>query len=148
MMKLQRPDRAGRKMSQYAVIDTNVLISGMLKKNSIPNIIVSKSLVGDIVPLINEEILTEYREVTARPKFQFPQESVKNLLDAIIRRGLWQDAENLAMTLPDEKDRVFYETVVAGRKKFETYLVTGNLKHFPTEEFVVTPHQMLEILEF
>ena len=132
-------------MSQYAVIDTNVLISGMLKKNSIPNIILSKALIGNIVPLINEEILTEYREVTARPKFHFPQESVKNLLAAIIRRGLWQDAESLEIELPDEKDRVFYETIVAGRKRFDAYLVTGNLKHFPTEEFVVTPHQMLEI---
>ena len=135
-------------MNYYAVIDTNVLISGMLKKNSIPNIILSKALIGNIVPLINEEILTEYREVTARPKFQFPQESVKNLLNAIIRRGLWQDAESLEIELPDEKDRVFYETVVAGRKRFDVYLVTGNMKHFPTEEFVVTPHQMLEILEF
>lgn len=134
-------------MTYYAVIDTNVLISGMLKKNSIPNIILSKSLVGNLVPLINEEILKEYREVTARPKFQFPQESVKNLLDAIIQRGLWQDAESLEIDLPDEKDRVFYETVVSGRRRFDAYLVTGNLKHFPTEEFIVTPHQLLEILE-
>lgn len=134
-------------MNYYAVIDTNVLISGMLKKNSIPNVILSKSLGGNMIPLINEKILNEYREVTARPKFQFPQESVKNLLGAIIQRSLWQNAESLAILLPDEKDRVFYETVVAGRKMFDAYLVTGNLKHFPTEEFVVTPHQMLEILE-
>ena len=119
----------------------------MLKKNSIPNVILSKSLGGNMIPLINEKILNEYREVTARPKFQFPQESVKNLLGAIIQRSLWQNAESLAILLPDEKDRVFYETVVAGRKMFDAYLVTGNLKHFPTEEFVVTPHQMLEILE-
>ena len=134
-------------MNYYAVIDTNVLISGMLKKNSIPNVILSKSLGGNMIPLINEKILNEYREVTARPKFQFPQESVKNLLGAIIQRSLWQNAESLAILFPDEKDRVFYETVVAGRKMFDAYLVTGNLKHFPTEEFVVTPHQMLEILE-
>lgn len=133
-------------MNYYAVIDTNVLISGMLKKNSIPNIILSKSLVGNLVPLINEEILKEYREVTARPKFQFPKESVKNLLDAIIQRGLWQNAENLTILLPDEKDRVFYETFVAGRKRFDAYLVTGNLKHFPKEEFILSPHQMLEII--
>lgn len=133
-------------MNYYAVIDTNVLISGMLKKNSIPNIILSKSLVGNIVPLINEEILKEYQEVTARPKFQFPQESVKNLLGAILQHGLWQNAENLAILLPDEKDRVFYETVVTGRKRFDAYLVTGNLKHFPKEEFILSPHQMLEII--
>ena len=41
-------------MIYYAVIDTNVLVSGMLKKPSIPNEILSQSLVGDIVPLVNK----------------------------------------------------------------------------------------------
>lgn len=69
----------------------------MLKKNSIPNIILSKSLVDNLFPLINEELLTEYREVTARQKFHFPQEFVQILLDAIIRRGIWQNADSVTL---------------------------------------------------
>ena len=49
-------------MMYYAVIDTNVLISGMLKKPSIPNEILVQALVGNIVPLINEKIMAEYKE--------------------------------------------------------------------------------------
>jgi len=31
------------------------------------------------------------------------------------------------------------------RKEEETYLVTGNIKHFPDKPFIVTPRQMLDI---
>lgn len=134
-------------MIYYAVIDTNVLISGMLKKNSIPNIIIRKAIAENIIPIFNEEILQEYREVTARPKFQFPSEAVSNLLDCIVQRGILQPSKPFAIALPDEKDRSFYETVMAGRIDYNAYLITGNLKHFPNEHFIVNPHQMLEILE-
>ena len=37
-------------MMYYAVIDTNVIVSSMLKGTSIPGIIVSKALDGQIIP--------------------------------------------------------------------------------------------------
>ena len=132
-------------MIYFAVIDTNVLISGMLKSPSIPNEIIKKCLAGNIIPLINEKILTEYREVTARPKFHFPISAVDTLLKGIIRRGLWQIPELSDVELPDPKDLIFYETLLAARKKFPAYLVTGNMKHFPMTEFIVTPHTMLDL---
>ena len=33
------------------------------------------------------------------------------------------------------------------KRKDGTYLVTGNLKHFPTQPFIVTAREMLDILE-
>lgn len=47
----------------------------------------------------------------------------------------------------DPKDVVFYQVVMEARKERDAYLVTGNLKHFPVKCFVVTPREMLEILE-
>ena len=44
---------------------------------------------------------------------------------------------------PDSKDIVFYEVAMS---KDDTYLVTGNTKHFPKKPFVVTPAEMVEIL--
>ena len=32
------------------------------------------------------------------------------------------------------------------KKENMTYLVTGNLKHFPSEPFIVTPRQLINIL--
>ena len=48
--------------------------------------------------------------------------------------------------LPDPKDVVFYAIVMEKRKEEDTYLVTGNIKHFPMVPFVVTPREMLDIL--
>ena len=104
-------------MIYFAVIDTNVLISGMLKSPSIPNDIIKKCLAGNIIPLINEKIIAEYREVTARPKFHFPSSSVETLLNGIIRRSLWQNPDELTNEeIPDPKDLIFYETLLAARK--------------------------------
>ena len=59
------------------------------------------------------------------------------------QRGLYVDAEELYIELPDPKDRVFYEVVMEKRKEEDAYLVTGNIKHFPVKTYVVTPRQML-----
>lgn len=61
-------------------------------------------------------------------------------------KGLEINAETLDIVLPDSKDRVFYEVVIEKRKTDNAYLVTGNIKHFPTKTFVVTPREMLDII--
>ena len=45
---------------------------------------------------------------------------------------------------PDPKDAVFYEVALS---KDDAYLITGNTKHFPRTPIVVTPAEMLEILQ-
>ena len=60
--------------------------------------------------------------------------------------GLYVDAEELDIELPDPKDRVFYEVVMEERKEEDAYLVTGNIKHFPEKPYIVTPRQMLNII--
>ena len=58
-------------MKYYAVIDTNVIVSTFLKKGSVPEQIISYVWQGKIIPLVNDKILKEYREVLLRPKFRF-----------------------------------------------------------------------------
>lgn len=133
-------------MPYYAVIDTNVLVSAMLKWNSVPGNVVSFAFDGTIIPVFNSSILKEYREVLARPKFHFPVEIINDVIEAIENSGLCVEADNLEIALPDPKDRVFYEVVMEERKTEDAYLVTGNIKHFPIETFIVTPKRMLEII--
>ena len=45
---------------------------------------------------------------------------------------------------PDPKDVVFYEI---GLSKEDSYLITGNIKHFPIRPFVVTPAEIVRVLE-
>lgn len=133
-------------MTYYAVIDTNVLVSAMLKWSSVPGNVLELAFSGTIVPVFNEQILEEYREVLCRPKFHFTKEIVATIVSEIERLGLCVDAEEVDVIMPDPKDRVFYEVVMEERKTDDAYLVTGNLKHFPEKPFVVTPRQMLEII--
>lgn len=134
-------------MKYYAVIDTNVLVSAMLRWDSVPGCVLEHTFVGDIIPLLNEQVLKEYIEVLGRPKFHFDKERINIIVDGLVRRGVFVDAEELDVELPDPKDAVFYEIVMEKRKKEEAFLVTGNIKHFPVEPYIVTPREMLTILE-
>lgn len=133
-------------MTYYAVIDTNVLVSAMLKWDSVPGNIMELAFGGSIVPILNESILAEYREVLSRPKFHLSEDIINDVIDTINENALYVDAEQLEIELPDPKDRVFYEVVMEERKEEDAYLVTGNIKHFPQKPFMVTPRQMLDII--
>lgn len=133
-------------MEYYAIIDTNVIVSAMLKWDSVPGNILELALDGPIIPVLNHEILDEYRQVLLRPKFRLTERIVGDLLENIISRAVFVDAHSLMLELPDPKDIVFYEVTMEQRKTENAYLVTGNLKHFPSERFVVTPRQMLDII--
>lgn len=139
-------------MKCYAVIDTNVLVSSLLSKydTSATSQVVFRALLGEIVPVYSNEILAEYREVLSRKKFKFPLEQVRYLLEAIEERGIFAKPIQTGIELPDMKDLPFYEVVVAKRSDGnygDTFLVTGNIKHFPTEDFIVTARQMINILD-
>lgn len=133
-------------MKFYAVIDTNVLVSAALKPESVPGQVLELVLDGVIVPVLNKTIIDEYRDVLLRPKFEFPEQIVKDVLNGISDRGIYVDAGHIDVDLPDPKDLVFYEVVMEERKKEGAYLVTGNIKHFPEKPFIVTPRQMLDII--
>ena len=133
-------------MRFYAVIDTNVLVSAAMKPGSVPGQILELVFCGVIVPVFNKSIVDEYRQVLSRPKFSFPEHIVENILNELDDQGIYIDAETIDIDLPDPKDIVFYEVVMEERKEKDTYLVTGNIKHFPERPFIVTPRQMIDII--
>lgn len=133
-------------MKYYAVIDTNVIVSALLKSSSVPGTILEFTFGGTIIPLISSEIIAEYRNVLSRPKFHWSNEIVDTVVGEMERIGINISPEAIDIELPDPKDRVFYEVTIEGRKNEDALLVTGNIKHFPEKTFVVTPRQMLDII--
>ena len=133
-------------MKYYAVIDTNVLVSAALKWHSVPGSIVELVFEGYIIPVLNQEIIDEYRAVLSRPKFHLTNDIVEEIINSFNAVGLYVDATSLDIDFTDLKDKVFYEVVMEERKKEESYLVTGNTRHFPVQPFIVTPRQMLDII--
>jgi putative PIN family toxin of toxin-antitoxin system len=134
-------------MKYYAVIDTNVIVSAMLKTNSTPSRVIYEALKGDIIPVLNNEIIAEYEEVLSRPKFHFEQKAVRVFMEELKKRAVYSEQGLIEDEIPDLEDVVFYAVLMEKRKEEETYLVTGNLKHFPTRSYVVTPREMLDIIE-
>ncbi len=134
-------------MKYYAVIDTNVIVSALLKKDSIPGQIVKRVYDGIIIPLINEEILSEYLEVTTRNKFDISNEEINKLITSFKKVALYGEKEKVLEMFIDHDDIVFYEIVMNARKERDAYLITGNMKHFPKRSFIVTPKEMIDIIE-
>ena len=133
-------------MRYYAVIDTNVLVSAMLKWDSVPGNVLSLTFEGPITPILNQEIVAEYREVLSRPKFHLTKDIIDDVLESLNAVGIYVDADTIDIDLPDPKDSIFFEVVMEERKSEDAYLVTGNIKHFPNEPFIVTPRQMIDIV--
>ena len=129
-----------------AVIDTNVIVSAYITKN--PEAATSKVweavLQCKLTPIFNDEILSEYSEVLHREKFGIPEHLIKWALDTIVTNGVRGERVLSDEFFPDQKDVVFYEVAMS---KEDAYLVTGNTKHFPKKPIVVTPAEMLEILQ-
>ena len=131
----------------YAVIDTNVLVSALfsISGNSNPSIIIRKIIDGVITPLYNEDILTEYEEVLNRDKFPFRKADIDWLISAFLDYGISLGRTAISDEIfIDKDDIVFYEVALS---KEDSFLVTGNIRHFPKKPFIVTPAEMLTIID-
>ena len=103
-------------------------------------------LSGDIIPLYHSDILNEYEEVLSRKKFHLKTETIQTVLKAVQQFGVEVIPTPTGEILIDMDDLVFYEVAMEKRED-DAYLVTGNQKHYPIRDFIVTPAEMLEILK-
>lgn len=130
-------------MSAKAVIDTNVLVSAYWTSNpdSPPARVYRAVLSGTITALVNDEVISEYRDVLHRPKFGFNPEDIDKDVAFMEQAGVVIHPAESDAHFPDIDDKVFFCTALAGG----AYLVTGNLKHYPQAGFVVTPARFCEL---
>lgn len=135
-------------MIYHAVIDTNVLVSALLsKKQDAATVqVIEKLLNGAIIPIYSRYIIKEYRTVLTRKKFNLSESNIGILLSALINFGILFEPTPRDIILPDVKDLPFYLVALQNQDK-NSFLVTGNIKHFPQDPFIITPRRMIEILE-
>ena len=131
----------------YIVLDTNILVSALWKNPSVASRLVEAVDSGLLVPVVSDGILDEYHEVLSRSKFRFAPTRYLSLIQLILQRAERVVPPATAVPMPDADDAVFYATALASRAAGNvTYLVTGNLRHVPQEEFIVSPRTMLDII--
>ncbi len=130
----------------YVVIDTNVIVSALITKN--PNAATTRvlelALMGEIVPLYDQDVLDEYLEVLTRKKFKLKEDSIQYIIKTITINGIDTLRTSFLEDMPDEDDRVFYELSLS---EPDSLLITGNSKHFPRTPSVVSPSEFLRIIE-
>jgi putative PIN family toxin of toxin-antitoxin system len=130
-----------------AVIDTNVLVSGLLSPAGNEAMILLAIHHRMVRVCLSEPIMTEYRAVLARPKFRFPAEEIEDLLNMLLSNGELISAGASSIASPDPGDTKFLQCAHAGRADF---IVTGNKRDFPDPAYgpahVVSAGELLERL--
>ena len=94
-------------MKYLAVIDTNVLVSAMIKPQSVPRQVLNLAFAGPIIPVLNDAIEKEYREVLSRPKFHLPADLIEDVVQTFRQKGLYVNAETLDVAFSDPKELSF-----------------------------------------
>ena len=114
------------------VMDTNVLVSGMINPAGAPGRLVDMIRAGTLQLVVDDRILAEYADVLRRPGMRpyFTTKDTEAILDF-----LYRDAEHALATiciagLADPDDAPFLEVALAAKVP----LITGNKRHFPVEK--------------
>ncbi len=111
-----------------AVIDTNVLISGLLSPAGNEALILLAVRQGLVRPCLSEEILVEYAGVLTRPKFSFASELIEAFLATFRHHGELFQPEHSPIVSPDPADTKFLHCALTAEADF---IVTGNRRDFP-----------------
>ena len=129
------------------VLDTNILVFGLLKGESKPGLIINKVAAGKIRLAYDFRIISEYNAVLRRPRFQFRESDIAAFLKQVEEEGVKVNPAALKLNLPDPADLPFIEVAAALKT---APLVTGNAKHFPAQLTagikILTPAELYEIL--
>lgn len=115
-----------------AVIDTNVLVSGLLNPHGAPGRIVDHLRTGQLQAVADDRILAEYARVLRRPYFEryFSKMDREHLIDYLVHTSDYTIATVRCSDLPDPHDAPFLETALTA----SVPLITGNKKHFPPDQ--------------
>ncbi len=128
------------------VLDTNVLVSGVLSANGPPGWIVEAVLAGEVEPAFDAAIRSEYEDVLERRELSLEPTRVAALLEVVDGFGLEVVVPPWPERLPDAADAPF----LAVAAWVGCPLVTGNLRHFPRTArggvVVLSPRQLLDAL--
>ena len=112
------------------VLDTNVFVSALLQPLGLPAQVFLLAIGGHIAQLcISGAIYAEYEEVIRRPRFHRTQNEMEAALRTVRDRGLWFKPTSRVQACSDPDDDIFLECAQAAEAH---YVVTGNLKDFPS----------------
>ncbi|WP_027718323.1 putative toxin-antitoxin system toxin component, PIN family [Desulfovirgula thermocuniculi] len=113
-----------------AVVDTSVLVSGMLSRRSYPARVLDAWILKRFEPVVSPELVKEYINVPTRAKFAVlgPVEKRLQVLESLLSLPwvvMVHPEEKITAVTEDLQDNVVLECAVCGRA---SWVVTGD-KH-------------------
>ncbi|MGA2465237.1 MAG: putative toxin-antitoxin system toxin component, PIN family [Thermodesulfobacteriota bacterium] len=126
------------------VYDTNVIVSAALKEESLPALLLSLGLEGKVRFFVSLALVQEYQKVLERPRFKLGHKEITELMEKINQKAIMvKPTKELDLLKADKSNRIL-ECALKAKVDF---IITGNKKHFPFEEFkgskIVTPREFL-----
>jgi putative PIN family toxin of toxin-antitoxin system len=116
------------------VIDTNIIVSSLLTKDTNASFFMDKVYAECYDVICTKEILNEYKKVLHYGKFPFVEDDIDYILNWFSEHAIFVDVDVEEkvpyMEQRDKTDKVFYWAA----KRTNSLLVTGNIKHYPVEE--------------
>lgn len=133
----------------YAILDTNILVSALLSKHSDASTVkvFQSTLMGKITPIYNDIIINEYNDVLKRKKFKFDHQLIDVIIGYILKYGVSVEYFATNAILPDPKDEPIYQAYYVTKNTLSSFLVTGNLKHFPVETQIINANEFVNIFK-
>ena len=122
------------------VLDTNIVISATISSLGNPAKIMDLVFDEKIQAYYSPAILAEYKKVLARKRLNIALEVQSDIIEAIIQAGISIEPVTSNIPMSDESDRIFYDTALESG----AILITGNIKHYPTEPFVMSPASFIK----
>lgn len=111
-----------------AVLDTNVVVSGLLTPDGAAARLIDLAQRGELQLLYDDRIIREYHQVLRRPRFGFSSHAIALVLEFLETHGEHVVAKPMPSAGADPSDHPFLEVAVSGQADL---LVTGNRRHYP-----------------
>ncbi|MCL2207243.1 MAG: putative toxin-antitoxin system toxin component, PIN family [Fibromonadales bacterium] len=139
MSESQSESNLESKPAIKVVLDTNVFVSSLIGGKGNCAAIIKLVVTQKLQLYYSAEILAECKRVFDYARLAFTARQTKPLLNIILNQGIIFEPEKSAIKINDEDDRAFYDAA----KQSDSLLITGNLKHYPKEDFIINPADFL-----
>jgi uncharacterized protein len=123
-----------------AVIDTNILVSGLIRKQGLPGQVLRRLRDGDFSIIYSVPIMVEVVDVLSRPqiqrKYQVMSDDITALINLVRLRGELVSPNRKIDTCRDPKDNRFLEAAIEGNADM---IVSGDKDLLDLVDFETIP---------
>ena len=131
----------------WIVLDTNILISSIIQPRGIPALLIQLALAEKLQAVVSPDMLDEYQRVLQYRRISkyMPVKKSLAVLRELKKVSILVEPDFVLDACPDPDDNRVLECADEAEASF---LVTGNIKHFPRvwkQTRIVTPREFWEV---